>query len=50
MLKGLKSCVNHGVGSGSSCAQALQIFQITSLYLGPGGGQRLGTRIAARKS
>jgi hypothetical protein len=50
MLKAPKSCVNNGVGCGSSVAQAFQIVQIAALYLNPGGGQRLGARIAARKA
>jgi hypothetical protein len=50
MLKALKSCVNNGVGCCCAAAQAFQVFQIAALYLSPGGGQRLGARIAARKA
>jgi hypothetical protein len=42
--------VKDGIGCGRARAQAFQIFQIASLYLSPGGGQRPGTSIAARKT
>jgi threonine dehydrogenase-like Zn-dependent dehydrogenase len=45
-----ESYVNNSVGCGSSVAQAFQIFQIAAMYLSPGGGQRLGARIPARKA
>jgi hypothetical protein len=45
-----ESYVNNSVGCGSSVAQAFQIFQIAAMYLSPGGGQKLGARIPARKA
>jgi hypothetical protein len=45
-----ESDVKHGIGCGSSAAQAFQIFQIATLYLSASGGQRLGAVLAARKT
>jgi hypothetical protein len=45
-----ESNVKDGIGCGSSCAQAFQIFQIPSLCLSSVRDQRLGARVAARKA
>ena len=42
--------VNYGIRAGCSAAQAFQIFEITSMHLGAGGGQRLCARIGACKT
>src|SRR6185437_14106363 len=42
--------VKDGIGCGSSCAQAFQIFQIASLHLSSGGNQRLGACVAASQA
>jgi hypothetical protein len=42
--------VNDGVSRSGSAAQAFQVFQIAAMHLSPGSGQRLGARIAARKT
>jgi hypothetical protein len=50
MLKPLKSCVNNTVGCGGTAAEAFQVFQIATLHISAGCGQKLGARIAASKT
>ena len=45
-----ESDVKDGIGCGRTAVQALQIFQITSLYLSAGSQQRLCACIAACKA
>jgi hypothetical protein len=46
----LESGVDDGIRRGYSAAQAFQVFQIASLRLSAGGGERLGARNAASQA
>ena len=42
--------VYHAIGLGSAAAQALHIFKVPSMHLGPGGDQRLSASLATSEA
>jgi hypothetical protein len=42
--------MDHAIRLGGAATQALQVFESASMYLGAGGGERLGSRIRPRQS
>ena len=42
--------VNHAIRAGSSAAQTVQVFEITSMHLRPGGDKSLGARLRTSKA
>src|ERR1700722_8971857 len=42
--------VDHAIGLRSAAAQALHIFKVPSMHLGPGGDQRLSASLATSKA
>ena len=45
-----KRDVKDGIGRSGAAAEAFQVFQIAAMDISAGCGQRLGARIAARKT